>query len=70
MLPVNSNPEVRSSDSEQMTDREGKERNADLWEDERNKGTSGRYMGQTHSLQNQSQATEEPLGLWHKERNG
>lgn len=40
MLPVNSNPEVRGS--EQMTDRDGKVRNADLWEDERNKGTSGR----------------------------
>lgn len=38
MLPVNSNPEVRSSDSEQMTDKDGKVRNAHLWEDERNKG--------------------------------
>lgn len=39
MLLVNSNLEVRSSDTEQMTDREGKVRSADLWED---KGTKGR----------------------------
>lgn len=61
MLPVNSNLEVRSSDTEQMTDREGKVRSADLREDERNKGASGRQTGQTYPLQNQSQTTEKPL---------